>query len=178
MLEGKIRESISKPEVKALRKDGYLIANIYGRGVQNIHCAFKVNDFIRAVKTKESLVFPVSVDGKVYEVVIQEYQKDPVTSSLLHVDLMLAQKGIVAKYKVPVKTHGTPVGLKNKGVLMHSKKRITVQAAAENLPQCFDLDVSKLDVGHSILIRDLPEVSGVKIVEKSSVPVVGVIKAK
>ena len=58
MLEGIVRESISKSEVKALRNDGYLIANIYGKGAENVHCAFKVNDFIRAVKTKTTLVFP------------------------------------------------------------------------------------------------------------------------
>ena len=45
MLEGIIRESISKSLNKALRNDGYLIANIYGKGVQNINCAFKKNDF-------------------------------------------------------------------------------------------------------------------------------------
>ncbi|MCE3038099.1 50S ribosomal protein L25/general stress protein Ctc [Helicobacter anatolicus] len=178
MLEGIIRESMSKGEVKALRNNGYLIANIYGKGVQNIHCAFKTNDFIRAIKTKTTLVFPVKVDGKTLEVVVQEYQKDPVTSNLLHVDLMLAQKGVVSKYKIPVKAVGTPVGLKNKGVLIYSKKRVGVQAAPENLPNVYELDVSKLDVGDSILVRDLPENANVKIIEKPSVAVVGVIKAK
>lgn len=178
MLEGIVRESISKSEVKALRNDGYLIANIYGKGAENVHCAFKVNDFIRAVKTKTMLVFPVKVGTKTLDVVIQEYQKDPVTSNILHVDLMLAQKGVVAKYKIPVKAVGTPVGLKNKGVLIYSKKRILVQSAPENLPNVYELDVSKLDVGDSVLVRDLPEHNGVKVIEKPSVAVVGVIKAK
>ncbi|WP_104697636.1 MULTISPECIES: 50S ribosomal protein L25/general stress protein Ctc [unclassified Helicobacter] len=178
MLEGIIRESISKSEVKALRNNGYLIANIYGKGAKNIHCAFKVNDFIRAVKSKETLVFPVKVGENVFEVVIQEYQKDPVTSNILHVDLMLAQKGVVAKYRVPVKAVGTPIGLKNKGVLIFSKKRVLVQSAPENLPNSYELDVSNLDVGDSILVRDLPETENVKIIEKPAVAVVGVIKAK
>ncbi|RDU74305.1 50S ribosomal protein L25 [Helicobacter anseris] len=178
MLEGIIRESISKSEVKALRNDGYLIANIYGKGVDNIHCAFKVNDFIRAVKSKDTLVFTVKVGTKNFDVVIQEYQKDPVTSNILHVDLMLAQKGVVAKYRIPVKAVGTPIGLKNKGVLMFSKKRILVQAAPENLPNVYELNVSNLDVGDSILVRDLPEIANVKIIEKPAVAVVGVIKAK
>lgn len=178
MLEGIIRESISKSEVKALRNNGYLIANIYGKGFENVHCAFKVNDFIRAVKSKDALVFPVKVGGKTFDVVIQEYQKDPVTSNILHVDLMLAQKGVVAKYRVPVKAVGTPIGLKNKGVLMFSKRRILVQTAPENLPNFYELDVSNLDVGDSILVRDLPEIASVKIVEKPAVAVVGVIKAK
>lgn len=178
MLEGIVRESISKSEVKTLRNDGYLIANIYGKHAKNIHCAFKANDFIRAIKAKTTLVFAVNVGGKALDVVIQEYQKDPVTSQILHVDLMLAQKGVMAKYKIPIKAVGIPVGLKNKGVLIYSKKRVLVQATPENLPNVYELDVSKLDVGDSILVRDLPEYPNVKVLEKSSVAVVSVIKAK
>lgn len=178
MLEGKIRESISKASTKALRNDGYLIANIYGKGTKNIHCAFKTNEFIKALKTKTTLIFPVKIGSDTFEVVVQEYQKDPVTSNLLHVDLLLAQKGVVSRYKIPVKISGTPVGLKNKGVLLFSKKRITVEAAPEKLPASYDIDVSKLDVGDSILIRDLMEKAEVKIIENPSVAVVGVIKAK
>ncbi len=178
MLEGKIRESISKANAKALRNDGYLIANIYGKGLKNIHCAFKINDFIRVLKSKTSLVFPVKVDGKSLDVVVQEYQKDPVYGTILHLDLMVAQKGVEAHYKIPVKTKGIAVGLKNKGVLFVSKKRIAVKAAPENLPSCYELDVSNLDVGHSILVRDLPETKGVKIIDNSSIAVVSIIKAK
>ncbi|TLD97625.1 50S ribosomal protein L25/general stress protein Ctc [Helicobacter jaachi] len=178
MLEGQIRESISKSQTKALRNDGYLIANIYGRGQENIHCAFKINDFIKEVKHKKTLIFPVKVGGKTLDVVIQEYQKDPVTNTILHVDLLLAQKGIVAKYKVPVVIKGSAKGLKNKGVLFISTKRISVKCAAENLPNAYELDVSDLDVGDSILVRDLPEIKGVSVLDGSSVAVVGVIKAK
>ncbi|PAF43450.1 50S ribosomal protein L25/general stress protein Ctc [Helicobacter sp. 11S03491-1] len=178
MLEGKIRESISKANTKALRNDGYLIANIYGKGATNIHCAFKTNEFIKTIKTKNSLIFPVKINSQTIDVVVQEYQKDPVTGNILHVDLLLAQKGIVAKYKIPVKISGTPVGLKNKGVLLFSKRRISVEAAPEKLPSSYDIDVSKLDVGDSVLVRDLVQTTEVKIIENPSVAVVGVIKAK
>ncbi len=178
MLEGQIRESISKSQAKALRNDGYLIANIYGKGQQNIHCAFKLNDFIKAMKQKTTLIFPVQVGGKTLEVVIQEYQKDPVTNTLVHVDLLLAQKGILNKYKVPVIVKGNAKGLKNKGVLFVSTKRISVKCAAENLPNAYEIDVSDLDVGDSILIRDLPQFDNVNVLNRPSVAVVGVIKAK
>lgn len=178
MLEGVIRESTGKSATKKLRRDGYLIANIYGKGVENVHCAFKRNDFIRAAKAKTTLFLPIKVDGKEYKVAIQEYQKDPVYSNLLHVDLMVATEGVKAHFLVPVKTSGSPVGLKNKGVLIHSKRRIKVKAAPENLPEAYDLDVAPLDTGDNILIRNLPEIEGVTIMENPSVAVVGVIKAK
>lgn len=178
MLEGQIRESISKSEAKALRNDGYLIANIYGKGQENVHCAFKLNEFVKELKQKTSLIFHVKVGDKVLEVVVQEYQRDPVSNVILHVDLLLAQKGILSKYKVPVNVKGNAKGLKNKGVLFISTKRISVKCAAEKLPNAYELDVSDLDVGDSILVRDLPQLDGVSVLNRRDVAVVGVIKAK
>ena len=71
MLEGIVRESTSKKATKALRRDGYLIANIYGKGKENINAAFKVNEFIKYVRNKETLAFDVKVGDNTYKVVIQ-----------------------------------------------------------------------------------------------------------
>lgn len=178
MLEGIIRESISKSATKALRNDGYLIANIYGKGMSNIHCAFKENDFIKAIKSKKTLNFDVKVGGNTYNVVVQEYQSDPVTSKIIHIDLLLAQKGVVAKYKIPVVLEGSAVGVKNKGVLLFSKKRVSVKCKAEDLVENIKVDVTALDVGDAVLVRDLPELPNITIIEKPDVAIVGVIKAK
>lgn len=178
MLEGIVRESIEKKATKALRKDGYLIANIYGKGIENINAAFKANEFVKAVKNKETLIFPVKVGGIEYNVVIQEYQKEPIISSILHVDLRVALDGVTSRYLVPVKTVGTPVGLKNKGILITSKKRLNVKCAAENLPNSFTLNVDNLDVGDTILVRDITVPANVRILDEDRIAVVGVIKAK
>ncbi|MBV5278954.1 MAG: 50S ribosomal protein L25/general stress protein Ctc [Campylobacteraceae bacterium] len=178
MLEGIIRNSIEKQATKTLRRDGYLIANIYGKGEKNINAAFKANEFIKAVKNKEELIFPVSVEGTEYKVVIQEYQKDPVNSTLLHVDLRIALPGVLSKYLVPVKLEGIPKGTKNKGVLIQSKKRLAVKCTADNLPNSFTFDVSDLDVGDTILVRDVKVSADVKIMDEDRVSIAGVIKAK
>ena len=178
MLEGIIRESIDKKATKSLRRDGYLIANIYGRGIENINAAFKKNEFIKFVKNKPSLKFQVKLGANTHEVIIQDYQKDPVTSDLLHVDLRILVNGDKSTFMVPVKTVGTPVGLKNKGVMIYSKRRIKVECDAAVLPDAFTLDVSKLDVGNSILVRDIVAPEGVTIRQQMADAVVGVIKAK
>ncbi len=178
MLKGIVRESISKSASKALRRDGYLIANIYAKGVDNVNCAFKKNEFIKAVRSKEGLFLDVEVGGKTYKTVVQEYQTDPVTNDILHVDLKVAVAGAVSHYFIPVTTTGTPKGLRNKGVLITSRKRVKVKGAPEALPASYVLNVTDLDVGDNILVRDLPEFPGVTMYENASVPVVGVIKAK
>ena len=178
MLEGIVRDSMTKQATKALRKDGYIIANIYGKGLENVSTAFKKNEFIKFLRNKESLAFDVTVAGKSFKVVVQEYQKCPLTSDLLHVDLMVAQPGVITTYKVPVSITGLAIGIKNKGLLMIHTKRVPVKCSIENLPENIVLDVTDLDVGHNILIRDLSFSDNVKCFLDPRVPVVGIIKAK
>jgi len=154
MLEGIIRESIGKSNAKQLKRDGYLIANIYAKGVENIHAAFKRGDFLKAARAKEALTLDIMVDGRALKVAIQEYQLHPVNGDIVHVDLRVALPGVVADYFVPVKTTGTAKGLKNKGVLIMSKRRLRVRGAIENMPQHFMLDVSNLDREDNILVSE------------------------
>ena len=178
MLEGIIRESIGRKAAKALKRDGYLIANIYGKGLENINAAFKTNEFIKEVRKKDGLIFEIKLNDKILKVVIVDYQKDPVTSELKHVDLKIAQDGIESKFMVPVKLTGSAIGVKNKGVLIQSRRRIKVKSTPQNLPNFFELDVNKLDVGDTILIRDIKVPNGVKIIDPINVAVVGVEKAR
>ena len=64
MLKGITRDSIAKGSTKQLKRDGYLIANIYGKGISNINAAFKLNDYIRALRAKEDIAFDVEIDGE------------------------------------------------------------------------------------------------------------------
>ncbi|MCD6190870.1 MAG: 50S ribosomal protein L25/general stress protein Ctc [Sulfurimonas sp.] len=178
MLEGIIRESIGKKAVKAYRKDGYLIANIYGKGVENINAAFKMNEYIRTVRNKETLAFPVKVDGKELNVVVQSYESQAVTGNLLHVDLMVAQPGVETTFNVPVVAVGEALGLKNKGLVHAAKPRLTVKCTPENLPNTIEIDVTEMDTGASKLVRDLPEIPNVTILDSDRVALISIIKAK
>jgi len=178
MLEGIVRESIGKRTAKVLRRDGYLTANLYANGVENIQAAFKRGEFVRAVRNKENLAFPVKVGDTELNVVIQEYQLHPVNGDVKHVDLRVTVPGQVTNFLVPVTTHGTPVGLKNKGVLVISKKRLKVKGAIENMPAKFDLNVEPLDRDESMLVRDIEVPANCKLMDRANVAVCGVIKAK
>jgi len=168
MLEGIVRESIGKRNAKQLKRDGYLIANIYANGVENINAAFKRGEFVRTIRNKETLAFPVKVGDKEINVFIQEYQLHPVNGV----------PGQVTNFLVPVITHGTPVGLKNKGVLVMSKKRLKVRGTIEDIPANFDLDVEPLDRNDSILVREIEVPANCKIMDRADVSICGVIQAK
>ena len=178
MLEGIIRESIGKQATKTLRRDGYLIANIYGKGLENINAAFKMNEYIRSVRKKDTLAFPISVNGKEMNVVVQSYESQAVTGNLLHVDLMVAQPGVVTTYNVPVVAVGEAIGLKNKGLVHMAKPRLTVKSTIENLPNSIEIDVTEMDTGDSRLVRDLEAIPNVTVLDADRVALISIIKAK
>jgi len=178
MLEGIVRDSIGKSNAKKLRRDGYLIANIYANGVENVHCAFKHGEFVRTVRNKEELAFPVKVGDKEFNVVVQEYQLHPVTGMILHVDLRVALPNSVSDYLVPVETKGIPKGIKNKGVLIITKRRLRVRGKIEDIPSKFVLDVTDLDRDDSILVRDIEAPANCRLMDRPHVSICGVIKAR
>ena len=178
MLEGITRESIGSASAKKLRRDGYLTANIYANGIENVQAAFKRGDFVKAVRAKGGLTLDLKVGDTEFKTVIQEYQLHPVNGDVKHVDLRIALPGQVTNYLVPVETTGTPKGLKNKGVLMLQKRRLKVRGAIENIPDKFVLDVTDLDRDDSILIRDMEAPAECRLMDRQDVAVVGVIKAK
>ena len=178
MLEGIVRESIGKRTAKLLRRDGYLTANLYANGVENIQAAFKRGEFVRAVRNKENLAFAVKVGDTELNVVIQEYQLHPVNGDVKHVDLRVTVPGQVTNFLVPVVTHGTPVGLKNKGVLVMSKRRLKIRGTIEDMPNKFDLNVEPLERDQSILVKNIEVPANCRMMDRPNVAVCGVIKAK
>jgi large subunit ribosomal protein L25 len=178
MLEGITRESIGSASAKRLRRDGYLTANIYANGVENIQAAFKRGDFVKAVRAKEGLTLNLKVDDKELRTVIQEYQLHPVNGDIVHVDLRVAVPGQKTNFLIPVRTTGIPKGLKNKGVLVQSKKRLKVRGTIEDMPSNFTLDVTPLDRDDSILVRDIEAPANCRLMDRPDVAICGVIKAK
>jgi len=178
MLEGITRESIGTGSAKKLRRDGYLTANIYANGVENIQAAFKRGDFVKAVRAKDGLTLALNVEGKDLNVVIQEYQLHPVNGDMIHVDLRVAIPGQVTNFLIPITTVGTPIGLKNKGVFMIQKKRVKVRGAVENMPANFTLNIENLDRDESLLIRDMEAPENCRLMDRTDVAVCVVIKAK
>jgi len=178
MLEGITRESIGTASAKKLRRDGYLTANIYANGVENIQAAFKRGDFVKAVRAKDGLILPLKVADTEVNVVIQEYQLHPVNGDVVHVDLRVAVPGQVSNFLVPVQTTGIPKGLKNKGVLQIQKKRLKVRGAIEDIPANFTLDVTDLDRDESILVREMEAPANTRLMDRDDVAVVGMIKSK
>ena len=98
----------------------------------------------------------LKLDGGSTQVLVKEYQIDPVTSALLHADFyqLAMDKAIVVT--VPVQVKGEPKGVKLQGGLLDFVTReIQVECLPANIPEHIDVDVSELELHGSIRVRDI-----------------------
>ena len=95
------------------------------------------------------------------KVILQDYQLSPVGKKLLHVDFREVTPSLVITMSLPVKTVGTSKAEKLGGIVQLSRYNLAVKGKVKDLPPTIDVDVSDLNFGDSIQIKDLKFPKGV-----------------
>jgi len=152
--------------VKALRREGLVPAELYGRGLENFHLSVPLKEFRKVFKAAgENTVVQVLLDGKKHPVLIQDVSYDPVTDEMESVDLYQVRMDEKLKVKVPLEFVGVAPAVKEKnGLLVKALQELEVEALPTDLPHHFTVDISKLaDIGQSIYVKNLVVPAGVKV---------------
>jgi len=163
------REELGR-EVTALREKGLIPAELYGRGVENLHLAVSVRDFERVLKgAGENTVVYISVDGKKHPTLIYDVQLDPVSDKVIHADFYEVRMNEKIKTRIPLEFIGEAPAVKEKaGVLVKAAYELEVEALPGDLPHHIEVDVSVLnDIGMSLHIKDLKQPKGVEFLADS-----------
>ncbi len=176
-LHAEIRKGTGKSVTRKLRAQGKIPAVMYGAGEStqpltlDLH---EVDTFLKRTRG-ESVVINLHVNGEVKQVLPKEIQRDPVTGRVIHVDFLILHKGEKVTVEVPIVTVGESVGVKKGGVLEVILRSVEVRATPAQLPAHIEVDVSNLDLGDVVHVRDLPVPEGVEILEDPDEPVVTVL---
>lgn len=150
-------------KAKALRRQGYVPAVLYGAHVASLHVSIPEKELLELLDhVTRSTPVEVKVDGKeTYHVFLKEIQVHPITEKFLHLDLYVADPDRPLEMNVPVRVVGTARGIKDGGILEVLHNSIPVQALPAKMPPRIELDVSELGVGQAILVKDVPWPEGV-----------------
>jgi len=163
-LQAEQRVKLGK-EAKKLRAEGYIPAELYGRGVENIHIRVKEKDFHKALKEAgESTIVTVVLEGAQYPVLIHDIQRDLLGEKVTHVDLYRVKMDEKVATYVPIKFIGeAPAVREFGGVLVRSLEEVEIEALPADLPHALEVDLSILKELHqSIHIKDIALPKGVK----------------
>ena len=154
-IKGSERESVGKKATKALRNAGKVPCVIYG-GDKPLHFAADELSFKDLVYTPNAHTVVVDLEGgKKYDAVMQDIQFHPVTDSILHVDFYQLFKDKEVTMDIPVRLLGNSPGVRNGGRLLFRKRKLAIKALPDNLPDFFDVDISKLKIGGNISVSTL-----------------------
>jgi len=144
--------------VKALRGQGLIPAELYGRGLENLHLSVPKKEFKKVFKAAgENTIVNVLLDGKNMPALIQEVTYNFLTDDIESVDLYQVRMDEKLKVGVPLEFVGVAPAVKEKnGLLVKSLQEMEVEALPADLPHDLKVDLSKLvDIGQSIYVKDL-----------------------
>lgn len=151
----------SAGKANALRRDGFVPAVVYGPTTESMAIAINRRE-LRSVFsqiTRSSLIdLKISNDGeeeKDFEVFVKRIQYNPVTDEPIHVDFYHPDTKTPLKLHVPLKIVGEAPGLKAGGVLNILFDSVRVHGLAKDIPNLITLDISELDLGDVIRVRDI-----------------------
>lgn len=144
-INGVARTEFGKGASRRARRDGLIPAVIYGHGEKPKHVALPARELGNALKTPNVLL-DIVIDGKTELTLPKAVVRDPLKSTLEHVDLLLVRRGEKVVVSVPVHTYGK---YDADGILEHNHTAIEVHAEATNIPAELKLSLEGMKAGES-----------------------------
>ncbi|MDR2371374.1 MAG: 50S ribosomal protein L25 [Treponema sp.] len=164
VLQAKSRQGRGSADARRVRRIGRIPAVLYGKSGASLSIDLDGREFVNSVKNiSESTIVKVEVEGKSYDAFVKDAQRNIVNGSILHVDFYEVEGGRLLRARVSVHIHGTPVGVREGGVLENPLHEIEVECYPKDLPERLDVDISELKVNQSLHVRDIPLAEGVKL---------------
>ena len=159
IVEGAPRSERGKNEARRMRKSGNVPAVLYGGKGEALPLAVNTKQVTAILRseTGHNTLFQVNLGGKQEPAIVKDWQVDPVSGHLLHVDLLRIAMDVRMKVKVPVHTFGEPSGVKVQGGVFETVMReVEVECLPADIPTEFKVDVSGLALNQSLRASDLP----------------------
>jgi len=154
-IKGSERESVGKKATKALRNAGKVPCVIYG-GDKPLHFSADELAFKDLVYTSKAHTVVVDFEGgEKIKAVLQDIQFHPVTDRILHIDFYQLFPDKEVTMEIPVRLQGNSPGVRNGGRLLFRRRKLTIKALPDNLPDFFDVDISKLKIGDHVSVDTL-----------------------
>jgi large subunit ribosomal protein L25 len=154
-MSGSLRANVGKKDAKKIRSEGQVPCVIYG-GKDQVQFYMNDRNFEDIVFTPEVCFIKITIDGKEYDVVLQDIQYHPVTDSILHADFMELSPERHIVMNIPVKITGTAPGVLKGGKLDQKLRKLKVKALPEFMPDFINVSIDGMDIGNAVKVADIP----------------------
>src|SRR5712691_6342542 len=164
-LQVREREQRGSADARRLRRDGFIPGVLYGNG-KTPYAIYIPERELRRVLTGPSglhAILDVVLEGQKtsHASILKDFQQDPLRGHISHIDLQEVRLDQTIQASVTVQLVGEPEGVKEGGVLSQVQREINVEALPMEIPEHIDLDVSRMAIGDTMRLADLPAREGV-----------------
>jgi len=171
-VQGELRSNVGKVSAKAARKKGKIPAVIYSNE-GSIHIELPILTAQKLVRTQDVYLVQLTLGDKQYPCVIREVQYHPVYDYILHMDFLAVSNEKPIVIELPLKLVGNAKGVLAGGVLVQKMRKLKVRGIPNQLPEFISADVSELELGKSLKIKDI-KAEGFDIMNNKDIPVASV----
>lgn len=155
-LDSQERKPASKGEMKKLRASGLIPAILYGDMI-NIPITVDAAKFATLLKKAgHNVIITLNMPDKTPKtVLIKDIQKNVISRELSHIDFYQISMKKKIDISIPVVLVGEAPGVKSGGVLSHIVRELKVKCLPADIPEKITVDISKLEIGNTVLVKDL-----------------------
>ncbi len=162
--EARAHRDVMPPQ--RLRREGWIPGVIYGRGMESVTFQVQKSEWTKFVQRAHSKIFEVEVPGNGKHLVsIDNVQKDPMGSHIMHLEFHHLEQNKATIVTLPFKVTGEAVGLKAGGVVTLDIHEIDVKGLPKDFVESIEVDITGLDINHSIHLSDLKLPRGLSFVD-------------
>jgi large subunit ribosomal protein L25 len=173
------RERVGKGAARAVRRDGKIPAIIYGAGKPPLPIALDTAQAQLLVYSGHFLttMFEVEVAGEKTRVIPRDYQLDPVTDAVEHVDFLRVAAGARIRVDIPVHAINASQspGVKRGGSVNIVAHTLTLLVPAEAIPEAVDIDVAELDINEALHLSQVTLPKGATFVGQGDPTLVSIV---
>jgi large subunit ribosomal protein L25 len=154
------REGTGKGVARKMRQAGQTPAVLYGGDDEPVHLSLDTHDadhLFRNISVENTIV-DLEIEGEKEPVrtLVREIQTHPWKATLLHVDFLRIQKGVVVDVEIPLHLVGTPEGVQlGGGSLEQIIYELPIRCIPSKIPETIDVDVSAMEVGDVLHVYDV-----------------------
>ncbi|HQM45804.1 MAG: 50S ribosomal protein L25 [Syntrophaceae bacterium] len=182
-LAAQVRKETKKGPARRLRQRGFVPAIFYGGATENISLAVKSSDLLKLHKEKKDHAFIKLLiedgDQKLEKLsLMKELQTQPLTGNFYHVDFYEVDMKKKLIFDVDLHFIGKSIGVENGGELQHIKRDVKVLCLPTDLPDHIDVDITPIEIGHSIKVKEIVLPEGLSHLDPPDAAVVSVAAVK
>lgn len=148
---------------RRLRHAGRVPGVIYGHGMNPLSVSVGARD-LRAALSAHGLnqVLTLHVEGSSHLVLARQLQRHPLRHTIAHVDFQVVRSDEIVQADVPLVLSGTAEAVeRERGVLEQVLTSLSIRSTPAQIPESVPVDVSAMEVGNAIRVRDLQLPRGV-----------------